>query len=175
MLKQADGILNKKHLKEVVNVTIQPNGIVYRVNEEKKEEITNKYYGKKLIVTDHAGWTTREILTAYNEQDCIEKLFRDTKDTEHFSLRPIYHWTDQKIRVHIFICLLGLTLTILLQKELEMQGIKYSKDKLLNLLSGIRECLVMTDSGIADKNSIERKMEEMDNEQLKIWSAIAKF
>ena len=40
----------------------------------------------------------------------IEKIFRSTKDNEHCAIRPQFHYTDQKIRVHIFCCLLGLTL-----------------------------------------------------------------
>ena len=169
--KQIDSILKKNHLKAIIEATVHQNGIAYHINEEKKADITNKYFGKKLIITDQDKWTTREILTAYSEQDRIEKLFRDTKDTEHFSMRPMYHWTDQKIRVHIFICLLGLTLTTLLKMELEARGIKHSKDKMLDLLSGVRECLVTTglDNG---NNSVTRKMEVMDTEQSDLMSVV---
>jgi len=169
--EHADSILKKNHLKAIIEVSVHPNGIAYRINEGKKAEIANKYFGKKLIITDQAEWTTIEILTAYNEQDCIEKLFRDTKNTEHFSMCPIYHWTDQKIRVHIFICLLGLTLATLLKMELETRGIKHSKDKILNLLSGVRECWVTTELENA-KKSFVRKMEKMDAEQLEIMNVI---
>ena len=169
--KQIDGILKRSHLKEVIRVSVHPNGIVYYIDEEKKADIANRYFGKKLIMTDHAEWTTREILTAYNEQDCIEKIFRDTKDTEHFSMRPLYHWTDQKIRVHIFICLLGLTLTTLLKMELEACGNKHSKDKILDILSGVRECWVNT--GLDGKNSVIRKIEEMDAEQSDMMALIS--
>ena len=174
LMNQVGQILMKNHLKEIVEVAVHQNGIEYRINGEKKEYIANKYFGKKLIITDHAEWTTKEILTAYNEQDCIEKLFRDTKDTEHFSLRPLFHWTDQKIRVHIFICLLGLTLATLLKMELEARGIKHSKDKLLNLLSDIRECWVTADLD-NNKISVERKMEEMSAEQSDIMNAISRL
>ena len=169
--KQVNSILKRSHLKEVIEVAVHPDSIIYHIDDGKKADIANKYFGKKLIITDQAEWTTREILIAYNEQDCIEKLFRDTKDTEHFSLRPMYHWTDQKIRVHIFICLLGLTLTTLLKMELEAHGIKHSKDKILNLLSGVRECLVTTKLD-NDNNSVQRIMEELDTEQSDIMNVV---
>jgi hypothetical protein len=30
------------------------------------------------------------------------------KNPHHFAVRPQYHWSDQKVRVHMFICLLAL-------------------------------------------------------------------
>ena len=121
---------------------IESNKLEYEINNEIKNKIIRKYFGKKLTITDRADWSTKDILTAYYEQDCIEKIFRDTKETEHFSLRPIFHWTDQKIRVHIFICLLGLMLTAVLQRELQGNGINISKGKLIKYLSQIRLCWV---------------------------------
>ena len=88
-----------------------------------------------LNTLDRSEWSTKEILQAYYDQDYIEKIFRDTKNVDHFSLRPICHWTDQKIRIHIFICLLGLTLSSILQKELQKKGINISKNKLMGNLS----------------------------------------
>jgi transposase len=138
------------------------------VNETKKDEITCKYFGKKLIITDRANWSTAEILQTYRDQDCIEKIFRTTKDSEHFSMRPQYHYTDQKIRVHIFCCLLGLTLTTILQKEALKRGINMSKKQLLNKLSEIRRCWLKS----KDNNQATNVLEEMDKEQSQLWDVI---
>lgn len=49
-------------------------------------------------------------------------------------LDEIYYLTDQKIQVHAFICLLGLTLTALLQKEgMENYG-ENSNEKVIKIL-----------------------------------------
>lgn len=40
---------------------------------------------------------------AYYGQSMIEHAF---KNHYHIALRPQYHWTDQKIEVHFFICVL---------------------------------------------------------------------
>jgi len=55
----------------------------------------------------------------------------------------MFHWTDSKIRVHAFYCVLALTLTSLLQRTLHHTGIDLSAPKMLELLGGIREALVI--------------------------------
>ena len=85
-------------------------------------------------------------------------------------LSPIYHWTDQKIRVHIFLSLLGLTLATILQKEIEDAGIHISKDKLWDALFQIRESWVKHSD-----NNIVKTLEKLDGEQSKIWDVVNKL
>jgi transposase len=98
-------ILNRKHMDEIFEVVptiVEGNAknIKYMTSVDKKNNIVHKYYEKKLIITDRDDWSTEELITTYREQDCIEKIFKSTKDSDHFSIRPQYHYTDQKIRVH---------------------------------------------------------------------------
>lgn len=168
---RVEKILKHKYLPDIVRFEIRENKVVYWIDITKKQEIMDQYFGKKLTMTDRDEWTTEEILKAYYEQDCIEKIFRDTKDVEHCSLRPIYHWTDQKIRVHIFTCLLGLTLTAVLQKELQGRGIDISKNKLMETLFQIRQCWVMDNSS----NKVTKVLEEMDALQSDIWNVVSRI
>ena len=142
--------------------------IEYLVNMTRKDELVRKYFGKKLILTDRADWDTSEILKTYRDQECIEKIFRTTKDTEHFSIRPQYHFTDQKIRVHIFCCLVGLTIASLLQKEVANNGIDISKEQLLDRLSEIRRCWVKK----RNSNKAVSVLEEMNSLQIRLWDII---
>lgn len=168
LLKQLKKILKRKYIAEIIKVQVSEEEIFYEKDDLQKEEIMSKYFGKKLLISDHDDWETEEIIKAYHEQDSIEKIFRDTKDAEHFSMRPIYHWTDQKIRVHIFICLLGLTLTTVLRKELQMRGMNISKDKLMENLSLIRQSWVKE----SESNKVIKVIEEMDETQSRIWEII---
>jgi len=68
--------------------------------------------------TTRNTWSSKEIIETYLDQYAIESIFKDTKNPHHFAIHPQYHWTDQKVRVHTFYCLLGLLLTSLLKKEL---------------------------------------------------------
>ena len=169
-----NGILSKKYMDAIFKPRLTQNdeGIVTHVecvaDEGAESDIAYKYFGKKLTISDRKDWTTEEILKTFREQDCIEKIFRQTKDGDHCAIRPQYHHTDQKIRVHIFCCLLGLTLATILQKEVEKKGLKTSKFHLLDVLGSIRRCW------IKDKNStkVSDVLEELDEKQKEIWNAI---
>lgn len=166
------------HQQELFEIKFEGDTIVtdlsWQINLKKKDVIINKFFGKKLLVTDHQDWSTQEIISTYNNQYLIEKIFRDTKNPRHFAIRPQYHWTDMKTRVHIFCCLLGLVLTALLRKELFDQGIVMENDALIDELTKIRECWVLKKT---KKNKaglkIEKHLEMMNDKQAKIWQVIS--
>ena len=56
---------------------------------------------------------------------------------------PMFHWTDSKIQVHAFYCVLALLLTSLLQRELARKGEPLSINRMLEELGGIRETLIV--------------------------------
>jgi len=55
----------------------------------------------------------------------------------------MFHWTDSRIQVHAFSCVLALTLTSLLQRTLHQQGVDLSMARAMESLSGIREILLL--------------------------------
>jgi transposase len=66
-------------------------------------------------------------------------------DFLHF--RPQFHWTDQKIRVHAFYCVLALTLITLLRRELFRGGLEMSTHEMLDDLTKIKEVAVIYPPG----------------------------
>ena len=55
------------------------------------------------------------------------------------SFSPAFHWTDQKLRVHVFYCVLALLLSSLLQRKAAHGGHSLTIRKLLAELSGVTE------------------------------------
>ena len=76
--------------------------------------------------------------TAESITKSVEAAFRQMKDTEHLSVRPIFHWTDEKINVHLFSCVLAYRLCCLAVKELADKGIGITINDLLGGMSEIR-------------------------------------
>ena len=101
------------------------------------------HLGKTILFTDHDDWSNEEVILAYRSQYHIEHAFRDMKHPHYLGWSPMYHWTDRKIRVHAFCCVLALTLTALLQRTLHQKGIDLSMPRMYNLLGAIRETLVI--------------------------------
>jgi len=54
------------------------------------------------------------------------------------SVMPMYVWTDQMIRVHMYISVLALLLTNLLYRKISLAGISASKDECIEALEGIK-------------------------------------
>ncbi len=99
--------------------------------------------GKTILFTDNQTWSHEEIVLGYRSQYHIESGFRDMKNPHFLGWSPMFHWTDSKIRVHAFYCVLALTLISLLQRTLHQQGVDLSMVRFLELLGGIKEGLLI--------------------------------
>ena len=145
--KKIEGWLAARDMKELFEVEITQEGelpaLRWRFLEEAWQQLQAQRLGKTILFTDREDWTDAQIVKGYRSQHHAEAAFRDLKDTEHLALRPQYHWTDQKIRVHVFCCVLALMLCSLLRRHLHQKGIERSLPTLLEELGQIREVSVV--------------------------------
>ena len=90
----------------------EPGGkrLVFQVDHAALQELLTHRLGRTLLVTNRLDWTAEQVVAAYAGQQQIERVFRGLKDGDWLNWQPLYHWTDSKIRVHAFYCLLGLSL-----------------------------------------------------------------
>jgi hypothetical protein len=68
----------------------------------------------------------------------VERAFRDLKDPTLVQFRPMFHWTDSKIRVHALCCVLALTLLGLLHRRVLQSGVEISRARLLEELKQVQ-------------------------------------
>jgi hypothetical protein len=98
--------------------------------------------GKAILFSDQDDWSDAQRVRGYRSQHHVEGAFRELQDTEPLALRPQRHWTEQKVRVQVFSCVLALTLCGLLRRELDKKGIKRSLVAILEDLGQSNEvCL----------------------------------
>ena len=71
-------------------------------------------FGKRILFTNRTAWSTAEVVAAYRSQAGVESGFRQLKDPHVVSFSPLHHWTDSKIRVHVFYCVLALAVAHLI-------------------------------------------------------------
>jgi len=145
-------ILRGQHMKALFETTVSEaeNGLPvlrYRFDRAAFEQLQHRRLGKTLLFTDNAHWSDEDIVSAYRGQHHVENAFRQMKDAHHVSFRPAHHWTDQKLQVHAFTCVLALTLCSLLRCELDRKGTSVSIDCMLESLETIREVQVVLSSG----------------------------
>jgi transposase len=87
------------------------------VDEEKLNFLKHHWLGRRIVITNRHQWTTEEIVCAYWGQCNVENTFKKMKNSFHLAIRPQYHWTDQKIEVHGFICLLAFLMVMIAHKR----------------------------------------------------------
>jgi transposase len=97
-----------------------------------------KSFGKTILFTDNHEWATEQIIRVYRGKSEIEKDFRRMKSPMMVCVEPVYHWTDQKIRVHAFCCVLALLLSLLLKRRLRKAGVRLSLERMLEELSEVQ-------------------------------------
>lgn len=83
-------------------------------------------YGRSFLTTNHPDWTPLEVIEAYRGQHVVESQFKEMKCADSIRLTPMYHWTDQSITVHVFICVLALLLKCVLRMILSKAGFSLS-------------------------------------------------
>ena len=145
-------ILRGQHMTDLFAVTIQEakHGLPvlrYRFDRAAYTALQRRRLGKTLLFTDHSHWSDEDIVSAYRGQHHVENAFRQMKDVHYVSFRPAHHWTDQKLQVHAFTCVLALMLCSLLRCELARKGVRLSIDRILETLETVREVQVLLSSG----------------------------
>jgi transposase len=144
--KQVEQRLSGQFLKSLLHFEVAPGGIPtlsYRTDTAALARLMRTHLGKTILFTDNTDWTNEEIVLGYRAQDRIESAFRDMKNPHFLGWSPMFHWTDSKIRVHAFYCVLALTLTSLLQRRLHQHGLDLSLSRMMELLGGMEEVLVI--------------------------------
>ena len=140
----------------------------YSVNDKKLKAMEDSL-GFRILMTNRHDWSTESIVKSYYGQSFIENAFRNIKNPFHLALIPEFHWTDQKINVHFFSCVIGFTLATLIWKiAKDKMGYKGSLDSLLEKLNSIRLATLIEESGGKGKPKVSYQLEEMEEEEKKL-------
>jgi transposase len=99
--------------------------------------------GRTVLLTNRMEWTAEQIVAGYSGQQQVEQVFRGLKDGEWLGWGPMYHWTDSKIRIHAFYCMLGISLLQYLHKQSETVWPGLSIEQLLEELRQIQQFILL--------------------------------
>jgi hypothetical protein len=175
--KKVQGGLAGRDLKDLFEVDLsEVQGLPvlsYRFREEAWQQLQATRLGKTILFTDRDDWTDAAVVRGSRSQHQVESAFRDLKPVKHLSLRPQRHWTDQKIQVHVFCCVLALMLCGLLRRELDRRGIPRSLPALLEELGQIREvCVIYPAAEPGAEPTLQLTLTELTAEQRALYEAL---
>jgi transposase len=166
-------ILKPRWLGRVLSTTLsgeEPSELrlVYRTKPKALAELEDELFGKRILFTDRDAWSIAQVVAGYRSQSAVEADFRQMKDPKVVSFSPMFHWTDQKIRVHVAHCVLALMTARLMARQAANAGIPMSVRQLLGHLGGIEES-VMFFRGERGRPRARRMLTEMDPVQQRLY------
>lgn len=174
---RVDQILHAEFMRELfaVNVSTVSDAVQleFSLDLSRFDDIRKHQLGKTILYTDNHDWTNERIVASYRSQYHIEQAFKQMKNADHLDFRPIYHWTDQKIRVHAFYCVLALRLCSLLNRELHGYGIDVSINRMLDMLADIKQVItVYPKRGESKKDRQSFSLSKLDPETKRMMEAL---
>ena len=156
---------------QITGATREDLALAWSFDEEAFAELRDRELGKRVIFTDRAEWSTSQIVVAYRSQWEAEAAFRQIKNPEHASFRPIHHWTDQKIRVHALYSVAALMMVNLAWREAERAGLDLSPHEVMETLAAIREVTLIYPpaKGKGGTPRVLKKLTRMDQTQQQLF------
>ena len=156
-----DRITHNTWVTEVLTVAVTGNSpkefrLTHQIKKPARTALEKRVFGKRILITNQADWTTAEVIAAYRSQSHVEDSFRQLKDPHVVSFSPMHHWTDDHIRVHTFTCILALQAAHLMTRQAEQAGIKLSTRKILHELGSIQETVLLYHAGAKGRPRAQR-------------------
>ncbi len=148
----------------------QPSSLrlAWAIDQAARQALEAEQFGKRILFTDREDWPAAKVVAAYRSQSEVEADFRQLKDPKVVSFPPMFHWTDHKIRVHVFCCVMALTVARLLRREAERAGLVMSVRELLACLGGIQETVLLY-QGARGRPRARRMLTDIDPTQQRLF------
>ena len=107
--------------------------IFLEVNEERRRWEESRA-GWWMLTTD-TELSGDAVIDLYQGLAVVEHAFRELKSP--LRARPVYHWKEERVRAHLFLCVLSYWLTRWMELEGRARGSKLTASKALDRLRGI--------------------------------------
>lgn len=109
--------------------------------DESKIAEDSKWDGLHGVITNAEDISSSDVLSRYHGLWEIEEAFRMSK--HDLKMRPIYHWTEERIRAHIAICFLAFTLAKQSVYRMRHQKMPMSFEQIRNELLHVQASIVV--------------------------------
>jgi transposase len=113
-------VLNKYKMAKHFELTIKKDHFTYQRHTKQiaEEAALDGLYVVRTSLVDTKTLTGDETVRAYKDLSHVERAFRTMK-TVDLEIRPIFHWKDDRIRAHVFLCMLAYYLEWHLRRKLK--------------------------------------------------------
>jgi len=170
--KKVKSLITSYGLKDLIYWKLNPISkdafkLEFWIDENQLHDLKENCLGRRILITNRHNWSTEQIILAYWGQARVEYAFKNMKNPFHLALRPQYHWTDHKIKVHAFICFIAFLLSMVIYKQAkEKANFRGSPHSLFEKLSAIRLATFIESPPQKTKGRYKavHRIEEMDED-----------
>jgi transposase len=166
-------IVKPRWVSQVITTTLSGDDpaelrLTWRTDTRARQRLETRLFGKRTLFTNRDHWPVADVVAAYRSQSEVESGFRQQKDPHVVSFSPMHHWTDSKIRVHVFYCVLALTTAHLMRRQARHAGLHMSVRELLAELAGIGETVLLYHDGGKGRPRARRMLTDMTPTQQRL-------
>ncbi|HEX8801067.1 MAG TPA: IS1634 family transposase [Terriglobales bacterium] len=106
-------------------------------------QLLHRRLGRTVLLTNRMDWSAEQVVAGYAGQQALERVFRGLKDGDWLNWDPMHHWTDRKIRIHAFYCMLGISLLHYVHQQAQAAWADLSIEQLLEELEQIKQFVLL--------------------------------
>jgi transposase len=167
-------ILKPRWANQIITATLTGDDpatfrLTWRTNHRARTKLEDRLFGKRILFTNRDSWPIADVVAAYRSQSEAEFGFRQLKDPHMVSFSPMHHWTDSKIRVHVFCCVLALAVAHLMRRTAAVAGLHLSVRELLEHLEGIGETVLLHHDGGKGRPRAQRLLTDINDTQQRLF------
>lgn len=133
-------ILPRKYLR-VFERGIVKEGSKWRIELSENNSERKAYeqsFGKTILFTNRFDTPAIDIVKSYRSLIVVEDQFKALHNSFMIPISPVYEWTDQNIKAHVFLCFIALVVVRALELEARDKGLNMTFSRLLEEAEGIR-------------------------------------
>lgn len=137
--------------------------------EAKKEVELREGFGKTVIFTDRVDWPDERIVRTYFARSGMEEEFHVLKDVLLMPVMPIFHRLDKRVRVHAFLCVVGL----LFYRWIQLRVAEATKERVpIGQLAGRLDRIQVVALTRPGSKKVKVVLQKLDAEQKSIVKAL---
>lgn len=132
IIKSVEEVLSHRHGHRLYRYQLDKKNRSFQYfKQDEKIKLENELDGVYILRTYEQHLTPEEIIKSYKGLQDVERAFRSMKTP--LELRPFFHHKEERVRAHVFICVLAYTILKVVEKMLQDADIKFTGKKTFSL------------------------------------------
>ena len=156
VLLKAHELLLRKGIRSYYKLFLDEDGLIRVHRDRKVFNRARRLDGVLAVITTERDLPAQQLVEQYKDLQDVERGFRTLKSS--IDIRPMYHWTERRIRGHVFLCVMALQLERLMRHRLKESNSELSVQGALRKLSRIHALKTGRHMGLTALQPEQRKI-----------------